>query len=407
MILCFKCSNFGSVLNEEELSMVASADNTAKETLIGFGKSNFLRVAVIYGANGSGKSTILNSIAVMCQHVISSFKRELSDRLSFFPHLLNENNPTEFNMIFEKGGIEYSYFFSYNERGYLREELCYRPAGKTARIFSREGSKVFFGPMFKASSKSNCKEFLKDNRLLLSVAANITSIKCVSDAFLFFKEDILCFSFSFDSQALEKKHAKQLLSDTNHKERIIKMMNSLGSDIVDIRVEERPNFKASDGLGEIPVTYDVEIVYPRFTIPYKYESTGTKRMLKFLGPFLDALDNGKTVICDELEANFHPSIVRELVINFNKNTSSQSQLICSTHDTALLDLDILRRDQIYFTELRSGDKSDRSTDLYSLAEIRNIRTTDNIRNGYLSGKYGAIPAIGMSEELFSEEEDDY
>ena len=76
----------------------------------------------------------------------------------------------------------------------------------------------------------------------------------------------------------------------------------------------------------------------------------------------------------------------------NTTSKKQAQLIFTTHETGLLNLDLFRRDQIWFTELK---KNERSTDLYSLAEIKNVRKEENFGKGYISGKYGAIPMLNL------------
>ena len=68
-------------------------------------------------------------------------------------------------------------------------------------------------------------------------------------------------------------------------------------------------------------------------------------------------------------------------------------MIFTTHEPGLLNLDLFRRDQIWFTELK---KDDRSTDLYSLAEIKNVRKEESFRKGYIAGKYGAIPMLNLN-----------
>ena len=75
------------------------------------------------------------------------------------------------------------------------------------------------------------------------------------------------------------------------------------------------------------------------------------------------------------------------------NSDKYAQMIFTTHETGLLNLDIFRRDQIWFTELK---EEDRSTDLYSLVEIKSVRKEDNFKRGYISGKYGAIPMLNLN-----------
>ncbi len=123
------------------------------------------------------------------------------------------------------------------------------------------------------------------------------------------------------------------------------------------------------------------------------ESSGIKKLFAMLSPLVDIMVNGKVLICDELESSLHESLVYGLVKLFMDTKSDKfSQLLFSTHDTGLLNLDLFRRDQIWFTELRNND---RSTDLYSLAEIRNVRKEENFEKGYIDGKYGSIPMLNL------------
>ena len=106
-----------------------------------------------------------------------------------------------------------------------------------------------------------------------------------------------------------------------------------------------------------------------------------------------------------MEASCHESIVYGIVSLFKiPDSANSSQIIFTTHDTSILDLNLFRRDQIWFTELT---KDNRSTDLYSLAEIKNVRKDENVGKGYISGKYGAIPMLNANlANIVSQEEND-
>ena len=126
----------------------------------------------------------------------------------------------------------------------------------------------------------------------------------------------------------------------------------------------------------------------------KMESEGTKKMIEIAGPIVDAIRLGQILIVDELDAKLHPFLTRKIIGLFmNKEfNKTGAQLIFATHDTNLLNIQYLRRDQIWFTE---KDKSD-STDLYSLVEFRDdsgnkVRNDRNIEKDYINGRYGAIP----------------
>ena len=127
------------------------------------------------------------------------------------------------------------------------------------------------------------------------------------------------------------------------------------------------------------------------------ESEGTKKVIEISGPIFDTLNEGKTLIVDELDAKLHPLLTRNIVLLFmdpEKNRHG-AQLIFATHDTNLLDLEIVRRDQIWFAE---KDKVE-STDIYSLVEFKDedgkkVRNDRDIKRDYIRGRYGAIPFIG-------------
>ena len=132
------------------------------------------------------------------------------------------------------------------------------------------------------------------------------------------------------------------------------------------------------------------INYGLFSVNLNEESKGIQKLFEVFGPIIDIILKDKVLIWDEMETSLHPRIVKEILrlIMYGKR-DSKAQLIFSTHDTNLLDLNTFRRDQIWFTELNK----DRATDIYSLAELKNVRKDENISKGYMNGKYGAIPFI--------------
>ena len=126
------------------------------------------------------------------------------------------------------------------------------------------------------------------------------------------------------------------------------------------------------------------------------ESEGTKKVIEMSGPIFDTLRLGKVLIVDELDAKLHPLLTRSILQLFmNPETNAHgAQLIFATHDTNLLNLAYLRRDQIWFTE---KDKTE-STDLYSLLEFKDengtkIRNDRSVQKDYINGRYGAIPFL--------------
>ena len=133
---------------------------------------------------------------------------------------------------------------------------------------------------------------------------------------------------------------------------------------------------------------DVKIDHDDFVLKLEEESIGTQKLFAIMCPIIDIILTGKIFICDEIETSLHPNIVTEIIKMFlNQSGTYFSQIIFTTHDENLLDLDLLRRDQIWFTEM----DEQKSTNLYSLSELKNVRKDENVAKGYLLGKYGAIP----------------
>jgi uncharacterized protein len=124
------------------------------------------------------------------------------------------------------------------------------------------------------------------------------------------------------------------------------------------------------------------------------ESDGTNRLLDYLPILYEAINSKKVYLIDEIERSIHPLLIKELVKKFSDDTETKGQLIFTTHESNLLDQEIFRPDEIWFTEKnRQG-----ATELYPLSEFKEHHTID-IRKGYLNGRYGGIPFLGNLKDL--------
>lgn len=260
---------------------------------------------------------------------------------------------------------------------------------------------------------------LKQNKLLLSCAANYSNLKETEEIFLFFKENIVIYQNAFAGENIDDNWLRYSLKKLMNSEKIkgvfLSFLQSIDTDIEDIHArydlkemnvsEMRDNMpeKLEEFLAE-GATEEVEIKldYDKFVLNVSEESEGIRKIFRILGPIIDVIVNGKTLIFDEIETSLHPSIVRQIIDLFVKTKKEEfAQLIFSTHNAMLLDLDLFRRDQIWFTEL---NRECHSTDLYSLSEIKNVRKDENIMKGYISGKYGAIPMVNKELiQIFGED----
>lgn len=400
MLIQFNCSNHRSIKDQVIFSMAASSDTSLEESLISFGKKRYLRCAEIYGANGSGKTSLVDAMGRMAAIVRNSNNHQPGDRIVRFPHKLSDSSePTSFELVFEKDGVKYSYGFKYGDEGVLEEYLYYWPSSKKSMVFERSSALDYvFAEPFKRSGE-NCAGRLKENKLLLSCAANETDITPILNVFLFFKNDLVFYSSGVDNWF--GYSVAQLKNNPSTKKKFIEFMQSIGSDLKDvkIKIENRPfnitnpPFLVAEQLPKVVNVVDLRLVYPEFEVNFNEESSGVQALFYFVCPMMDILTNNKVLIADEIESHLHPSIVADIVRRFTKNDSPEGQLVMTTHNTDLLDLDVIRRDQVWFTELK---KKTRSTDLYSLAEIKNVRKGENIKKGYITGRYGAIPMLNSN-----------
>lgn len=403
MLLEFRCSNFKSIKEEIRFSMIAGKDDTSEELLKVYNNFRVLRSAVIYGANGSGKSNFINALLFMCNLVQTSISYQPGQKIPQAAHKLSEKEkPSTFDIQFIRKNVRYAYGFSI-EGGVITEEyLYYFPNGRQVKIFERDRMNIQPGNRYKSSFDVSIKDVLKENRLFLSCAANYSNVRELEEAFLFFTTDIVIYNPSMNNWT---EYSIRLMQDNpSIKEEFLQLLNALDTGIQDVKLKvEKVKFadlkrdlQLPDNLmGLIPEQegnrIEAKVIYDKFEIDLlNEESSGIKRLFEIICPMIDILNTGKVLICDELEASLHEAVIYKIVQLFqNYKKDIFAQLIFSTHDTSLLNRELFRRDQVWFTQLNK----DRATDLYSLVEIKDVRKSENLAKGYVSGKYGAIPML--------------
>lgn len=407
MLLEFSCSNHRSIRDEILFSAIAGSDKTHAENIEKAADVEVLKSSVIYGANGSGKSNFIDAIAFVKNLVSNSINHQPGQGILQVPHKLEGyERKSNYKIQFVVDGIRYAFGFSLRNMLVVEEYLYYFPNGRQTKIFERDGEEYSAGRNFRNRFNS-CKDVLKPNRLMLSCAANFSSVDEVTAAYRFFNDElVICNSGNQENWMNYSLH--QINASEKVKATVLKFLNALGTGIKDIYVDIKkedldvshlPPF-LSDEFKKILLQEKIDAIsakvqYEGFeTDLISEESTGIKKLFGILCPFIDIIANGKVLVCDELESNLHESLLFGLVKQFvNTRGSKPAQLIFTTHETGLLNLDLFRRDQIWFTENKPAD---RSTDLFSLTEIRNVRKDENFGKGYIAGKYGAIPMLNLN-----------
>ena len=409
MLIEFSVKNFLSFKNKVTLSMEKSSGSENLDNVVSVGNVELLKTAAIYGANASGKTNILKALTCAILMVRNSSLIPIGETWSYLkPFMFDETSkrePSEFEFIFIANGIKYRYFFSADKNRIYDEVLDAYYSQKATNIFRRSNTNVY--------EFSNDKSKLEplssnttDNRLFLSTATNWNYEK-TKDVYFWFVNSIDTYD-SFDTitdnDLIDYKN-----DENNLKEFALKLLKE--SDIlirninVDYEVREADstindltflNIGKKVKVKNVNIELEHEIVDDdnntyHYKLNFTDESSGTK-VLFALAPFLKrAFEDTKIVIVDELEKSMHPALVELIVKLFNnkKINKANSQLIFTTHATNLLDLELLRRDQIWFTE---KNPKNGVSDLYSLDSF-SVRKDENIQKGYINGRYGAIPFI--------------
>lgn len=412
MLIEFSVKNFMSFKDKITFTMEKGKGDELESNYFITNNVELLNVGAIYGANASGKSNILNAITTAILMVRNSNLIAIDGKWNFVkPFMFDEeskNKPTEFEFLLIINGIKYRYFFSADINKIYDEVLEVYYTQKPTTIFSRTQTSNYTFSNDKGKLEAVVSQNT-DNKLFLSTATTWNYDK-TRDVYLWFAKSVdIYFSFNAISDQDLVEYSN---NDNNIKEFAIKLLKEadilikginvdyeereIDSIMLDTFVSSAARTNGTFKMKNVNIEIEHEVVDDNnkkqtYKLNYNDESTGTK-VLFALAPFLKkAFDNPKVIFVDELESSLHPSLVEFLIKLFNnKNINkANSQLIFTTHATNLLDLDLFRRDQIWFTE--KNEKTGVS-DLYPLDSF-SVRKDENIQKGYTNGRYGAIPFI--------------
>ncbi len=386
MLLQFSVTNHRSIKETAVISMKAAADKTMKEILISpDGKKELVPVMAIYGANAAGKSNVLHALLLMREMVCGSYAKPLKGAtLPYEPFAFVDGKmePTTFEIIYYNEGIKYAYGFSFDKTQIINEYLYHWPNGREALVFSREKNKYEFRESIQEQMTLSGRT--SENRLYLT-SSNEWNCSQTEKAYLWFQKNL---RGVIATGATNEITIDAIRRGGEEKQRILKEMMLADLGICNVELS---------GTIENPIVSTVHQlvdnsgISKRYTLLLGQESIGTQRFFSRIGLWIEAIDCGAVLVVDEIEASMHPLLTRHLIEMIQDQTINQNhaQLIFTTHDTGLLDLKLLRRDQIWFAE---KDEKSMQTDIYALTEF-SPRKEENIARGYLQGRYGAIPFI--------------
>lgn len=409
MLIQFSFKNYKSFRDEATLDLSASKMTEFSDRVVSIGKERVLPVAAVYGANASGKSNVYGAFEYMANYVVNSFKygdeeREFDDikPIPFLFDVASEKADTSFEVYFAVPGDKtektYNYGFCIGQEGVTEEWLNYK--AKTARkylpIFYRDKETLDLNGIPKAN-RSNIEIALEKQVLIVSLGAKLKVAKCKLVRDWFLKNEFADFGNVITNLFMSRVLPRGFVDDEKVRSAVIDFFASFDNHIKGFEITKAP--KQEDSKED---TYLIDALHKKLgsdemaKIPLSDESAGTLKMFALYPELQDVLQNGGVYFIDELNARLHPLLVRNFVLTFlNPEINvNHAQLIFTTHDTWQLSNQLLRRDEIWFTE---KDQEGLSS-LYSLADFvdedgSRIRKDESYEKNYLLGKYGAIPNL--------------
>ena len=407
MIVNFSIQNFGSIKDKQTLSFEADASKHLEDTyVVHTAGKQLLKLALIYGANASGKTTVLKALDFLRDLVVNP-KEKKTDILYFDPFLFDVQTPlqpTEISIEFVHEEVCHQYEIAFTRQAIISEAL-YIDTFERVRVlvYSRttdieeQLTKISFGD--KITIDKNAQQVLELNTLwnntvlggFLKTNINLEEFRRVADWFQNYLKPIVAPDTKLDTYITNKIDDKKIT-----KEEILEILKKADFNISDMVIRKKEEIVPEDLLrffkgqieikGRIIFQHKIDNVF--YSLPMEKESEGTKRFYGFAGLLALLIKTPTIFPIDELESSLHPDLYTHFLLSFLQN-AQHSQLIATTHNRELLgDTDIFRNDVIWFTN--KGE--DCATELYSLADF-DTSAIKNILNAYKIGKFSGVPRL--------------
>lgn len=394
MIINLRLKNFYSLKEDSVLDFTADmADRKFKnhlpENLIHCSGDDFVNIIGLFGSNAAGKSNIIKALDFCRSLVLNSHLNNEGYVFNFEPFKFDKEHPSEFQIEFFTQGVEYEYSFKLQYGKIVEESLYYYPKNRKAKIFKREnGDSYSFGKGI-ISRPTDVVANTGPTTLFLSRASSMKR-PVAATVYRFFQQGMMIGLgnndlFNIDSDDIE-----------NYKNVILKAFEVSDSDIVDIRLhEESPGqFRLQSFHKENPlIAFDFQ----------KEESEGTKRLLSILLMLLKSVSSDTAIFLDEFDLKLHLRLA-QFILDVVR-ASHGLQLVFTSHNSALIDLTRLRREQIVFVNKQQNGNSE----FIPLSDFIGIEKNTDIEKWYMQGRFDAVPYVGdiypVIDEILKRNED--
>lgn len=430
MLIEFRFKNYRSFRDEAVLSMEAVGLSSLKNCLIEYGNMRLLPGAAIYGKNGGGKSNVIRAFWLGVQFIRNAQRMQHEKAtVPVAPFALNDysmKEPTEFEFDYIVDDVKYWYSFAATREKIVKEALYHAPKGQKAQVFVREEQKFSFTE--DKAKRKLISATVAENQLFFSIACTMNDAACVN-AMKWFREDIF---FSRDYTDIPRQ-LLEYYDDSNMLKAISDYAKAADFGIEEMQFEIenkeiRNGFELPESipegmkealssflkvLSETSESNETKLKMSQvrakavhkgiasdgeqklYHMDLEDESDGTRKLMSVAPAIESVLKRGGVLLIDELEKELHPMLVNYIIAKFQSKRTNPNgaQIIFTTHNTELMNMELIRKDQIYFADKR---KNDGASELYSVTDF-STKTADNIRKGYLVGKYGATPNIEIEE----------
>ncbi|MBL1431391.1 MAG: ATP-binding protein [Robiginitomaculum sp.] len=429
MLLEFTVGNFRSFAEEQTFSMLPLKGASNVHQTGGAYYPEVMKIAALYGANGSGKSNLVNAIAEFREVVWSSGEWNSTRNLPYQPFIYDaelRQKPTKFEILLSIGDQVWRYGFSYNSKRIESEWLFCRPfsTNRENRVFERyfrAGKYIIMTSEALNPQKALLTKHTNDNQLFISKLDQFNE-KETKDAFHWIVFGLRPIG---NPDGFPRAMTADYCANLATRKAVVKFLNSVGIRVTDIFIEtEETKFEGKDTIARIllnagsePILahgeddkitrYSIQFVNmdrnnKPIAIDFKEESSGTKNLFALAAAIMDSCSHGYTLIVDELNQSFHNAALRQIIKIFKNPEANPSgaQLIFTSHDTHLMNT--LERDELWFAD----KQDDGATELFGLSDFAQIKKGGARREGafgkqYLEGRYGALPETDILEAIRS------
>lgn len=399
VILKIEVENFFSIRDRVRLDFRAANINTVlarslSHNVIDWHGTPVLKSIGLFGPNASGKSNILKAINFCCRLILDSHLNNEGAVFNFEPFKFEacSEKPSGFLIDFVCDDVEYEYSFALTKTHIISEALYHYPFGRRAKVFVRDSDGKYSFGSGAISKPSDVVLNTSDKNLFLSRASSMNR-EIAQKLYRYFMTQFLL--------GLVNVNDVMVLDSFNvYKKVILKALEVCDTDITDIEVRKEQvsvpmvvqgqgdvSFKLVDVLkfktfhrNKKDVMFDLDLE----------ESNGTRKLFQILLRLLDVVKNKKGIIMDEFDMGLHTRLA-DFVLDLI-HASDRSQLLFSSHNTNLIDIKRLRRDQIVFV----NKSNDGATEVYSLYDYKDFRENMDAEKGYIQGRFDAVPFVDSS-----------